>query len=444
MVIDIHKAVISNPISKNLLKPWGSFAKPNSLRSKLFNKYTDPGNPIEKQVDFHPLTGQIYKVHDPPLSNNDRCSMLHDIDYTVAQNIGRNPKDVKNRKLEADDKWLDCFKVRTPYDALAYSAIKTKKTLGLGNNFTMEDLSQESNKPTINKFGRQKVIVNHINEIHSTDLVDMSQYSKINRGYKYIFTNIDVFSKKAYAFPLKSKKIGDIKPCFEKIFEKNKPKFIWSDKEPAFLSKEMQQFFKDNNVKIYHTNSHLKAVVIERFNRSLRELMMKEFVKNNNTVWYNILPKLINIYNNRYHSTIKMKPIQVNKNNEKYIKENIYTYNKTSKNPKFKINNLVRISLKKRPVFDKPSSNIKWSEELFKVHSINKSNVITYKIKDLNDEIIEVIFYERELQKTKNTSEVYIIEKIIQKNKNKYLVKWRNYSDEFNSWVDKDDIIKHT
>ena len=443
MVIDIHKAVISNPVSRNLLKPWGSFAKPNSLRGKLFNKYTDPGNPIEKQVDFHPYTGEIYKVHDPPLSNNDRCSMLHDIDYTVAQNIGENPKDIKNKKLQADDKWLKCFKVRTPYDALAYSAIKTKKTLGLGN-FTMENLSQELNKPTINKFERQKIIVNHINEIHSTDLVDMSQYSKMNKGYKYIFTNIDVFSKIAYAFPLKSKKIQDIKSCFEKIFENNKPKFIWSDKESSFLSKEIQQFFKNNNVKIYHTNSHLKAVVIERFNRSLRELMMKEFVKNNNTVWYNILPNLIKIYNNRYHSTIKMKPNQVNKNNEKYIKENIYSYNKTSKIPKFKINDLVRISLKRRPIFDKPSGNIKWSEELFKIHSINKSNVITYKIKDLNDEIIEGIFYERELQKTKNNSGVYIIEKIIRKNKNKYLVKWRNYSNDFNSWIDKNDIIKYT
>ena len=206
----------------------------------------------------------------------------------------------------------------------------------------------------------------------------------------------------------------------------------------------MQQFFKDNNVKIYHTNSHLKVVVIERFNRSLRELMMKEFVKNNNTVGYNILPKLIKIYNNRYHSTIKMKPIEVNKSNEKYIKENIYIYNKTSKNPKFKINDLVRISLKRRDLFDKPSGNVKWSEELFKIHSINKSNVIAYKIKDLNDEIIKGIFYEKELQKSKNTSGVYIIEKIIRKNKNKYFVKWRGYSNDFNSWVDEDDIIKHT
>ena len=81
--------------------------------------------------------------------------MFHDIAYTVAENIGRNAKDVKNRKLEADDKWLDCFKVRIPYDALAYSAIKTTKTLGLGNTFTMEDLSQELNKPTINKFPKK-------------------------------------------------------------------------------------------------------------------------------------------------------------------------------------------------------------------------------------------------------------------------------------------------
>ena len=52
MVIDIHKTIISNPVSRNLLKPWGSFAKEGSLRSKLFNKYTDPGNPIGNKLIF--------------------------------------------------------------------------------------------------------------------------------------------------------------------------------------------------------------------------------------------------------------------------------------------------------------------------------------------------------------------------------------------------------
>ena len=65
--------------------------------------------------------------------------------------------------------------------------------------------------------------------------------------------------------------------------------------------------------------------------------MMKEFVKNNNTIWYNILPKLLNIYNNRYHSTIKMKPIEVNNKNERYIKQNSNTYDKTNRIPKYKL-----------------------------------------------------------------------------------------------------------
>ena len=206
----------------------------------------------------------------------------------------------------------------------------------------------------------------------------------------------------------------------------------------------MLKHFEDNNALIYYTNSYLKAVNIERFNRSLRELMMKEFVKNNNTVWYNILPKLIKTYNSRYHSTIKMKPIEINKLNERYIKQNIYVYNKINRIPKYKINDLVRISLKRRDIFDKPSGNIKWSEESFKIYDINISDVITYRLKDMNDGIIEGSFYEKELKKTKNTSGEYIIEKIIKTNNNKIYVKWRGYDNQFNSWVNKNDIIKYT
>ena len=286
-------------------------------------------------------------------------------------------------------------------------------------------------------------MINHIDEIHSCDLVDMIKYSKVNRGYKYIFTNIDIFSKYAWSFPLKSKTIKDIKPCFEKIFKERKPKYIWSDQESSFFSKEMLKFFEDHNIKIYYTHSNLKAVVIERFNRSLRELMMKKFVKSNNTVWYNILPELMKTYNNRYHRTIKMKPIDVNKTNEKYIKNNFYTYDMTNKKPKFKINDIVRISLKRRELIDKPTGNIKWSEELFKIYKINKSNVISYQIKDMNDEIIKGIFYEKELQLTKNTTDEYIIEKILKTKGNNIFVKWRGYSNNFNSWVNKYDIKKY-
>ena len=53
--------------------------------------------------------------------------------------------------------------------------INTKQKLEMGN-FTMNDLSEELNKPVINKFERKKVMVNYMNEIHSCDLVDMVKY----------------------------------------------------------------------------------------------------------------------------------------------------------------------------------------------------------------------------------------------------------------------------
>ena len=367
----------------------------------------------------------------------DKIASKHDTCYAV----GKNKNDCDRIMVKEIDKVP--YKDR-PYGSFAIKQIiNTKQKLGFGNNFTMNDLSEELNKPVINKFERKKVIVNYINEIHSCDLVDMVKYSKVNRGYKNIFTNIDIFSKYAWSFPLKTKTIKDIKSCFQKIFIERKPSYIWSDQESAFFSKEMLKFFEDNNVKIYYTYSNLKAVVIERFNRSLRELMMKEFVKNYNAIWYNILPKLIKFYNNRYYHTIKMKPININKSNEKYIKDNFYTYNKTNKISKFKINDLVRMSLKRRELFDKPSGNIKLSEELFKIYKINKSNVITYQLKDMNDEIIEGNFCEKELQKTKNNSDEYIIEKILKTNKNKIYVKWRGYSTDFNSWINKNNVIKY-
>ena len=62
----------------------------------------------------------------------------------------------------------------------------------------------------------------------------------------------------------------------------------------------------------------------------------------------------------------------------------------------------------------------------------------------MNNEIIQGIFYEKELQLSKMKEDgLYIIEKIIRKVGDKYLIKWRNYSNDFNSWIDKNDIVKY-
>ena len=203
MTIDIHKAIGKLPII-----PKKGFVLPNM-------HYCEAYNPLHKQL-IYDKNGNILRYMQNPTGKTEQICSQHDVDYTLAKNL-------KDKHI-ADERMIKAIN-ELPYNQQQYGTflvkniIRSKRKLGLGN-FTMEDLSQELNKPTINKFPRKKVIVNRINEIHSTDLVDMTQYSKINRGYKYIFTNIDVFSKIAYAFPLKTKKIQDIKPCFEKIFKK--------------------------------------------------------------------------------------------------------------------------------------------------------------------------------------------------------------------------------
>ena len=205
------------------------------LQPKFGCKYLGPYNSLDKQMLYDKQTGDIYKYYDKPKNILDKIASRHDSCYSV----GKNKNDCDRIMVKEIDNIP--YKDR-PYGTFAIKKINTKQKLRMGN-FTMEDLSNELNKPVINKFERKKVIINYINEIHSCDLVNMTKYSRMNKGYKYIFTNIDIFSKYAWSFPIKSKKIVDIKPCFQKIFKERKPEFIWSDQESSFFSK-CQNFLK--------------------------------------------------------------------------------------------------------------------------------------------------------------------------------------------------------
>ena len=81
-----------------------------------------------------------------------------------------------------------------------------------------------------------------------------------------------------------------------------------------FYNKQVQDLLKENNIKLYSTNnSEIKSSVVERFNRTFKNMMYKEFTENNNTIFYNILDQLVDNYNNKYHSTIRMTPIEGSK-----------------------------------------------------------------------------------------------------------------------------------
>ena len=101
---------------------------------------------------------------------------------------------------------------------------------------------------------------------------------------------------------------------------------------------------------------------------------------------------------------------------------------------KFKIGDMVRISKYKRKVFDKGYTP-NWSEEVFTVDKIQYTNPITFKLKDLRGEDIQGSFYEPELLEA--IQDVFRIDKVIRRDykKKQALVKWKGYSDDFNSWI---------
>ena len=105
--------------------------------------------------------------------------------------------------------------------------------------------------------------------------------------------------------------------------------------------------------------------------------------------------------------------------------------------PKFSVGDKVRIS-KKKKTFEKGYTT-KWTEENFTIVEVKHTSPVTYKITDLNGEEIKGSFYEPELQKT--SQQLFRIEKVIKRGKKKSLVKWKGYSDDFNSWVNNKDIV---
>ena len=195
-----------------------------------------------------------------------------------------------------------------------------------------------------------------------------------------------------------------------------KPNKIWVDKGSEFYNNSFKKWLKDNDIEMYSIHNEGKSVVAERFIKTLKNKIYKYMTSISKNVYIDKLGDIVDEYNNTYHTSIKMKPVDVKDNTYINLEKEV-----NDKYPKFKIGDHVRIS-KYKNIFVKGYMP-NWSEEVFIIKKVKNTVPWTYVINDLNGEKIIGTFYEKQLQKT--NQQEFRIEKILKRKDDKLCIKWK-------------------
>jgi len=253
-------------------------------------------------------------------------------------------------------------------------------------------------RPFRRRFKRRKFMVFFRKYQIQVDLVDFTKYKHENNGYKYILTAIDVFSKLAAVAFMKNKTAKETTKAMKKIIkELGKPLYVLSDLGTEFISKVTKSYFKSIGVKLIHTYGDNKAAVVERWHRTILGRLGRYWTHTGNRKYIKVLPMLVKSYNSTQHSTTKLKPKEVNDENE-YIAFNNTFKNLIGKNPpspKYKIGDTVLVSML-RGAFRKGYEQT-FKDEIFSINEVHSTNPPTYSLIDKNKETIKGRFYEPEL-----------------------------------------------
>jgi transposase InsO family protein len=290
-------------------------------------------------------------------------------------------------------------------------------------------------------FPRRRVILKDIDDLWQADLIDMQALSNVNSGYKYIFVIIDCFSKYAWAFPLKQKTKEIVSTVFKTFLAKGRlPKNLQTDMGKEFYNNVFSKIIKKYNINHYSTYSTKKASIVERFIRTFKNKLYKEFNLKGNYKWADgTLDCKIYEYNHTFHRTIGAPPATINHDNketisQRYAKAQIEQSKKISKCKRFHVGDFVRIS-KYKGCFEKGYTP-NWSTEIFKITKVQDTNPTTYLLEDSRSRPILGAFYEHEIRKTLHP-EVYLVEKVLRSKGNKVYVKWLGLPSSENSWIEK-------
>ena len=299
-------------------------------------------------------------------------------------------------------------------------------------------LFRERRKP----FPRLPILVDKIDEQWQADIMDMTWISKANQNYKYLLVIIDCLSRYAWAVPLKDKSAPTVINAFKHVFTKRKPVKLQTDQGKEFKNQYLKYYLEKLNINHFtSTDDLIKCAIVERFNRTLRSRIYRYLHYTNQHKYINVLDDIINAYNNTYHRTIKMTPVQALKNESQAISNVFRGQKKNMKKQKpYKVGQSVRIT-RAKTIFEKGATST-WSREIYYITKVKHTpQGYVYRLRDWDNEPLTSIFYHDEIFQAVEP-DLYKIDKVIKSRinpitkKKEFFVKWVGYPNKFNSWVD--------
>jgi transposase InsO family protein len=180
------------------------------------------------------------------------------------------------------------------------------------DEFLKKQRTYTLHKPVRKRYETRPYKTAGIDQQWQADLVEMIPYARENGGYRYLLTVIDLFSRYAWAAPIKDKTGKQVKRAFEDIFTQGrKPQRLQTDEGKEFDNRHVQHLLNVENIKFFTVKSQFKAAVVERFNRTLKAKMWRYFTHAGNYKWLDVLPSLMQAYNKSVHRSIGMAPERV-------------------------------------------------------------------------------------------------------------------------------------
>lgn len=316
-----------------------------------------------------------------------------------------------------------------------------EKLLGSIENYTLHrEYKHLSRNPSYSHFKRYQIQI---------DLIDIQKLSRWNDGTKYLLSAIDTFTRKAFMEPCKDKKADTVLNAFKTILQKfkQKPFTLVADRGTELRNKEFISFCQRNKINFFHNYTSVHAAYIERFNRTIQNLIYKYLAEFETKRYIDKLEDFLSSYNNRYHRMICMSPNDAeNESNHMSVALAMEKYRSKTKfvRPKLEIGQLVRIALQKTvfhrgfkeqsnyEVFTVSNIKVKLGKPLYFLETYDKKNKLVGG------------FYEHEL--TPVNSDIFRVEKVIKTRKQggkvEHFVKWKGYDNSHNSWITSEDITQ--